>query len=142
MRKTISIAALIAVLMMICSMFCLSFAVNAADDADAPVVVTVDIDKGEQTVQTDADSSPEIVKVKKSSGGSHNIVRAVIVGLVIGVVGAAIFIFVNISGYKNNGQSEPYPFNSKAPLDLKLHDDVLINTEVTKRKLQNNNNSN
>ena len=144
MKKTFTFAALIAVIMMIFTIRCLPIVVSAADAQEEPTVVTADIDKQAQTALTDtpSDDSPEIVRVGKSSGKSHNIFLAVIVGFGVAVVGTAIFIFVNINGYKNNGKTEPYPFTSKAPLELTVKDDVLINKEVTSRKIESNNNNN
>ena len=42
-------------------------------------------------------------------------------------------------GYKYNGQTEPYEFKDKAPLELREKEDVLIDVRVTTEHIERDN---
>ena len=71
-----------------------------------------------------------------------NPVTTILISLGAGLAVSGIAVFIVASGYKNNGKSEPYPYNKKAPLDLRVRTDNLIDTEIEKKKIEKNNNNN
>ena len=70
-----------------------------------------------------------------------NPVTTILISLGAGLAVSGIAVFIVASGYKNNGKSEPYPYNKKAPLDLRVRTDNLIDTEIEKKKIEKNNNN-
>lgn len=58
----------------------------------------------------------------------------------ISVVVTGIVVFCIYSSYKTNGMTEPYQYNNKAPLKLTNSRDILVDTKITKRKIEKNNN--
>lgn len=133
-KRVTSYAAVLYVMLMILSFCCFAPAVCAAGDdaADEPQITTA---------AASADQSElELTEVsrKRNSGGG----RFIVFGFIAAPLAAGVFALITINGYKNNGKTEPYPFTSKAPLELTEKNDFLINTEVTKRKLNNNSNNN
>lgn len=71
-----------------------------------------------------------------------NPVTTILISLGAGLAVSGIAVFIAASGYKNNGKSEPYPYNKKAPLDLRVRTDNLIDTKIEKKKIEKNNNNN
>lgn len=71
-----------------------------------------------------------------------NPVTTILISLGAGLAVSGIAVFIVASGYKNNGKSEPYPYNKKAPLDLRVRTDNLIDTKIEKKKIEKNNNNN
>lgn len=71
-----------------------------------------------------------------------NPVTTILISLGAGLAVSGIAVFFVASGYKNNGKSEPYPYNKKAPLDLRVRTDNLIDTKIEKKKIEKNNNNN
>ena len=70
-----------------------------------------------------------------------NPVTTILISLGAGLAVSGIAVFIVASGYKNNGKSEPYPYNKKAPLDLRVRTDNLIDTKIEKKKIEKNNNN-
>lgn len=147
MRRLKALAGVLVLAVMMMCMSCFALAVNAAGEADdgAPQAVTAEIrhdDADAAEAAFSGDDTPEVIKTASSSSSREpNIVKGIIAGLLIAVIGTGIFLFTTINSYKNNGKTEPYPFSSKAPLSLKVKEDVLVNTEVTKRKIESSNNN-
>ena len=71
-----------------------------------------------------------------------NPVTTILISLGAGLAVSGIAVVIAASGYKNNGKSEPYPYNKKAPLDLRVRTDNLIDTKIEKKKIEKNNNNN
>lgn len=59
--------------------------------------------------------------------------------LSISVLVSLLSVFSIYRSYKSNGKTEPYPYNNKAPLDLKVSEDVLVDTDVRRRKIEKDN---
>lgn len=146
MRKMKALVGVLVLAIMMMCISCLALTVNAAGDTEdnSPQAVTADIRHGDaDTAEADyeGDNTPEVVRTSSSSSsGGKSIVKGIIAGFLVAVIGTGFFLFTTINGYKNNGKTEPYPFTSKAPLDLKVKEDILINTEVTKRKIESSSN--
>lgn len=56
--------------------------------------------------------------------------------IVIPAVAALVFVIGTISSYKHNGKTEPYPYNNKAPLELTEADDILVDTDIRRVRIQ------
>lgn len=143
MKKFRTLAGLAALIMTLSFAFALpvSFCAMAAEADDEPAIVAADRDYDTEYGNKDEDYSiVETAKSSKSSSGSHSIVKAILVAFGVSTVGTIIWVIVIVNGYKNNGKTEPYPYNKKAPLELTEASEELINTEVTKRKIERNNN--
>lgn len=67
-----------------------------------------------------------------------NMGTVIIVAVVVSVLVTGITVIVIWSRYKTNGMTEPYPYNQKAPLRLTEADDILIDTRVTKTRINKN----
>ncbi len=101
---------------------------SAATDAavtttgDEPVVAQLDTD-------TASDSTTKTKEPK-------NLLKIILISVGISAVISVVSVIVIRSGYKSNGKSEPYPYDKKAPLNLTLKEDTLIDTQVTKTKIE------
>ncbi len=110
------------VLMLVIAAFaCTSFTAYAEESSVA-----------ESSVTSSAQDKTE--KPKKE----RNIVKSVAISLGIGIVGTGIIVFLIYRGYKTNGQTEPYLYTKKAPLDLSVSTDTLVNTVLDKKKIEKN----
>lgn len=61
------------------------------------------------------------------------------IGILVAVVGTGVAVFMVYNSYKNNGKTEPYPYNQKAPLELIEVEDVHVDTQVERRKIERDN---
>ncbi|MBQ8132820.1 MAG: hypothetical protein IJ192_00155 [Clostridia bacterium] len=104
-----------------------SFAFAAEDD-----------DLGDNT--TAAAQAEEYQELSSSRSEKPNMVRVVLISLGISVVVTGLTVHSIYRGYKYNGQTEPYQYSKKAPLQLTLAEDELIDTQVTKRRIERRNN--
>lgn len=59
--------------------------------------------------------------------GGAFLISAVITGLAVGGI---------YRGYKYNGRTEPYPYNRKAPLELTGKEDVMIDRQIRREKIE------
>ena len=66
--------------------------------------------------------------------------KTVLISMGISAAITLIVVFAIYYGYKSNGKTEPYPYNKKAPLDLSVSEDIHVDTDVTRRKIEKNNN--
>ncbi len=69
-----------------------------------------------------------------------NWLKIILISLGIGLLVSVITVLVIRSGYKNNGQTEPYEFKNKAPLDLTDSRDELVDVQVTSVRINRDNN--
>ncbi len=90
--------------------------------ADEPLVTKVD-------TTTTGDSTTKTKEPK-------NLLKIILISVGISAVVSVVSVIVIRSGYKSNGKSEPYPYDKKAPLNLTLKEDTLIDTQVTKTKIE------
>ncbi len=51
----------------------------------------------------------------------------------VGTIAAVVMIY---RGYKFNGRTEPYPYNNKAPLELTDSEDILVDTDVRRERIE------
>lgn len=70
-----------------------------------------------------------------------NPVKIILISLGVGLAISGVSVFLIAHGYKNNGKSEPYPYNKKAPLDLSVRTDTHIDTKLEKKKIEKNENN-
>lgn len=77
---------------------------------------------------------------EKKPKKERNLGKGIAIGLGVGVVGTGISVFLVWRSYKTNGQSEPYLYTKKAPLDLSESRDTLIDTIIDKTKIEKQNN--
>ena len=62
--------------------------------------------------------------------------RAIGTSLLVSVIGSGIAVAVVFSRYKFNGKTEPYPYNRKAPLELTGTEDVLIDRQIIRERIE------
>lgn len=67
-----------------------------------------------------------------------DMINCILFGAIFGVVCGGISVVIVYLRYKNNGKSEPYPYNNKATLNLSQSDDLLVDTRVTHVKVHKN----
>ena len=97
------------------------------------------------TSQTDISSSQKTTAVSSAEESSHKKERSkkpdfnkiIIVSIGISAIISLSTVCCVYHGYKSNGKTETYPYN-KAPLNLRVSQDTLIDTNVTKIKIQKN----
>ena len=56
----------------------------------------------------------------------------------ISTIGTIVIVIWIYSGYKFNGQTEPYPYSRKAPLELTGSEDVLIDRQIRRERIERN----
>ena len=71
---------------------------------------------------------------------SKNWVKIILIALAVSLVITGITVYMIFRRYKYNGQTEPYEFKEKAPLELKEKEDVLIDVQVTSVHINRDNN--
>lgn len=64
--------------------------------------------------------------------------KVIIVAIAVSALVTGITVFIICHSYKTNGMTEPYPYNQKAPLQLTEADDMLVDTKVTKVRINKN----
>ena len=105
-------------------------AVMAEDDAQ---IVYADYDYN-------AESDYEITTMSSSSKKtktSGDWVKIILISVLISAVVTGITVFFIYRGYKHNGETEPYEYTKKAPLELTGQEDTLVDVRVTSRKINN-----
>jgi len=101
--------------------------VNAAQPDDTPHVqqTAYDYDDG---YYDDYAASSRPVNWFKVGGGAF----------LISTIGTIVIVMWIYSGYKYNGKTEPYPYNRKAPLELTDSEDVLIDRQIKRERIERN----
>lgn len=56
----------------------------------------------------------------------------------ISTIGTVVVVALIYRGYKYNGRTEPYPYNNKAPLELFDSEDILVDTDVRRERIERN----
>ncbi|MDD6489468.1 MAG: hypothetical protein PUG48_06625 [Clostridia bacterium] len=113
-----------------------STAVSAAQDDFGELAAIVD-----NATINDEDNAA-IVTVSKDSEKDKPKNMGKVIGIAAGIsiVVTGIVVFCIYTSYKTNGKTEPYQYGNKAPLQLTHSTDMLIDTKITKRKIEKNNN--
>ncbi|MGN0470003.1 MAG: hypothetical protein ACI4GV_03710 [Acutalibacteraceae bacterium] len=109
----------------------------------AVCAATEDFDEPTVTIENAAvnDDGAAIVAVSKSSEKDKpNMGKVIGIAAGISIVVTGIVVFCIYNSYKTNGMTEPYQYNNKAPLNLTESRDVLVDTRITKRKIEKNDN--
>ncbi len=135
------------VMLVACSVMLCGFAVSAAAaeplpelttvTENAPALTTADITLSQDTDTTVGSLSGEdgyTIELTDTSSGSKksvNWLKIILISVGISLVITIIVVLVIYNGYKSNGQTEPYEFKNKAPLDLKETEDILVDVSVT-----------
>lgn len=116
------------------SIMIFSTAVCAApENADEPTVTV-------ENAVADYDDNAAIVNMSKSSEKEKPMGKIIGIAAGISIVVTGIVVFCIFNSYKTNGMTEPYQYNNKAPLNLTESRDVLVDTRITKRKIEKNDN--
>ena len=103
-------------------------------DADYDSVYDIDAALGQ-------DNSYEYVTTgSESKKKSVDWVKVILISVAISAVVTGITVFVIYRGYKHNGETEPYEFTKKAPLELTGQEDTLVDVRVTTRTINRDNN--
>ncbi len=58
------------------------------------------------------------------------------ISLLISIVVTGAVVVMIYHGYKHNGKTEPYPYDSKAPLELTDTEDILVDTDIQRERIQ------
>lgn len=91
---------------------------------------------------TEADMSiteePSVSMMSKKSSSHGDLGQCIAVGAIVGIVVGGFGVLAVYLRYKNNGKSEPYPYENKSMLDLKISNDILIDTHVSRVKINKN----
>ena len=123
-RLVVAVMALVAL-----SVFSLS-AYAAVEDAQAePEAASV------ETVSSSSSSSSS-----SSTKETKNVGKTIAISLGISLVATGVTVFFIAHSYKTNGQSEPYTYKKQAPLTLSQSQDIHIDTRITRRKIERNDN--
>lgn len=106
---------------------------SSANDTGATSVISSSSGTA-QAASTKA--STDNIKKKKTVSWPKVIIIAVVISVII--TGASVFGIYH--SYKHNGMTEPYEYTKKAPLELAVKEDDLVDVKVTKRQIERNNN--
>ena len=74
----------------------------------------------------------------ETSSGSVNWFKVGGGAFLISTIGTIVIVGWIYSGYKFNGRTEPYPYNRKAPLELTDSEDVLIDRQIRRERIERN----
>lgn len=117
------------------SIMIFSTAVCAAPENPDEPTVTI------ENAAINDDDNAAIVNVSKSSEKDKpNMGKVIGIAAGISIVVTGIVVFCIYNSYKTNGMTEPYQYNHKAPLQLTNSRDLLVDTRITKRKIEKNDN--
>lgn len=132
LRKTL-VLFFVAFSVMLCSTMVFAYSEN---DADKPAEITVTTENSDINVTNMA----EIENMEKSSTNENvNWGKIIAISAGVSIVVTGIVVFMIFNSYKNNGKTEPYPYNQKAPLQLTESNDILVDTRITKIKIEKDN---
>lgn len=121
--KNIKLAKISVLFMMICVMiFSFSYTVSAEEipDSDAEII-------------TVAANRTETVSTKREE--PKNMGRIILTAAGISIVVSLCSVIYIFHSYKTNGQSEPYPYDKKAPLELTEREDIMIDRKVERERI-------
>lgn len=86
---------------------------------------------------TDITDEPSVSTMAKKTSSDGDLGECIAVGAIVGIVVGGICVLAVYLRYKNNGKSEPYPYENKSTLDLKTSNDILIDTHVSRTRIDN-----
>lgn len=143
-RRILSCAAAVLAVSACACMFTLGASAEEHMNA-AAVQETVTENNGNNIVKVEYDSGYKYDAVDSQSSSSKNKEevswpKLILISLGISAVVTGITVLFIYNSYKNNGQTEPYKYNEKAPLELSEKTDSLVDVRVTKRRIEQNNN--
>jgi len=56
----------------------------------------------------------------------------------VSTIGTIVIVAIIYGGYKFNGRTEPYPYTRKAPLELTGTEDILVDTQIRRERIDRN----
>lgn len=124
------------ILLVVCAVFTVmifSTAVCAAQDDVGELTAIV------ENAAVNEDNAAIVTMSKDSEKEKPNMGKVIGIAAGISIVVTGIVVFCIYSSYKTNGMTEPYQYNNKAPLNLTESRDVLVDTKITKRKIEKKN---
>ena len=62
--------------------------------------------------------------------------RAIGTSVLVSVIGSVVVVAFVFGRYKFHGRTEPYPYNRKAPLELTGSEDILIDTQIRRERIE------
>lgn len=65
--------------------------------------------------------------------------KTIAIAIGVSILATGITVFLIFNSYKTNGQSEPYTYKKKAPLELSDAEDIHVDTIVTRTKIERDN---
>ncbi|MGN0538187.1 MAG: hypothetical protein ACI4M3_09455 [Acutalibacteraceae bacterium] len=99
-----------------------------AAESQRPTVQAVDYDD-DYDYYYDDDYSDSTHNEPKNMG------KIILFSAIFAVVCGGVSVVAVYLRYKNNGKSEPYPYNNKSTLSLSESSDLLVDTRVTSVKI-------
>lgn len=130
MRNKVFLSRAIVTLFAIFSIFAFSTAAFAVSEYELDTDMTVTVENTDS-----ANDTYSIEKMSKDNDDNPSMGQIIVVAVVAGAVVTGIAVFLIYRSYKTNGMTEPYPYNQKAPLQLTEANDVLVDTRVTKVRI-------
>lgn len=89
-----------------------------------------------------SDNTVSLMEYDKRTESNHtereqkNMSRIILTAAGVSIVVTAFAVFSIWNSYKTNGQSEPYPYDDKAPLQITDSDDILVDTHVERKLIK------
>ena len=112
-------------IMAVLSLSVFSFCAYAAEDQQQ--------DNTSAAVQSvDAEENLSLLKFEISG-------KQILIAVGVSILATGLTVFFIWNSYKTNGQSEPYTYKKKAPLQLSDAEDLHVDTIVNRRKIERNN---
>ena len=62
--------------------------------------------------------------------------RAIGTSVLVSVIGSVVVVAFVFGRYKFHGRTEPYQYNRKAPLELTGSEDILIDTQIKRERIE------
>ena len=62
--------------------------------------------------------------------------RAIGTSVLVSVIGSVVVVAFVFGRYKFHGRTEPYQYNRKAPLELTGSEDILIDTQIRRERIE------
>ena len=119
---------LLTVTMLVMAALTFGCIVNAAQPDDIPDIQQTAYDYYDDGYYDDYAAGARPVDWFKVGGGAF----------LISTIGTIVIVIWIYSGYKFNGQTEPYSYSRKAPLELTGSEDVLIDRQIRRERIERN----
>ncbi len=140
MRKYIVKPTVLLLTVMFMMLFALGVSAASYSEAspiDSDLVISEVYDSGDNYADIELTAKKSKSQKEKKE---PDLMKTVLISMGISAAITLIVVFAIYYGYKSNGKTEPYPYNKKAPLDLSVSEDIHVDTDVTRRKIEKNNN--